>query len=133
MDQAQLPQRLYQQLLDAARARPDEEVCGLISTNGSIATRCYNIPNSHSQAQTAFEMAPDRLIDAFRDMRDRSEQLWGIYHSHPRGPATPSARDLAACGYPDALQLIITPHTEPPVHAWRYHKHTALPVKLEIG
>jgi [CysO sulfur-carrier protein]-S-L-cysteine hydrolase len=130
---ATLPRTIFRQLLQAARARPDTEVCGLISARDGAVMRCYPIPNIHARPQRAFEMAPESLIDAFRDIRGRGEQLWGIYHSHPTGPATPSGRDLAESGYPEALQLIITPHEDPPVHAWRFQEETAVPVSLEIG
>ena len=33
------------------------------------------------------------MIDAHRAMRDGGPRLIGYYHSHPRGPARPSATD----------------------------------------
>ncbi len=129
---ATLPRTILEQLLQTARDQPEKEVCGLISARDGTVMRCYPVPNIHARPQLAFEMAPHRLIDAFRDMRERREQLWGIYHSHPGGPTTPSARDLDECGYPEALQLIITLHDDQPVHAWRFHKGKATPVSLEV-
>jgi len=41
-------------------------------------------------------------------MRNKQEQLFAIYHSHPTAPAIPSKTDLDQAGYPDALYLIIS-------------------------
>lgn len=128
----QLPRRLHEQLLAAARARPEQEICGLISARGQQPLHCYPVPNVDPLPQEGFEMAPAELVDTFRRMREHGEQLWAIYHSHPYGPATPSARDLSECGYPEALQLIITPKTSPCVHAWQYSHNQAYPWQLEI-
>jgi len=35
-------------------------------------------------------------------------ELIAIYHSHPDGPARPSATDVANAYYPDTVQLIIS-------------------------
>jgi len=41
-------------------------------------------------------------------MRERGEELFAIFHSHPAAPAEPSALDMAQAGYPDALYLIVS-------------------------
>jgi proteasome lid subunit RPN8/RPN11 len=46
------------------------------------------------------------------DMRNQSEKLFAIYHSHPKAPAQPSIYDLEAASYPDALYLIISLNTK---------------------
>lgn len=132
MNRARLPQRIYQQLLDEAGNSPETEICGLISARKQQLLRCYPVSNVDPHPREGFEMAPAELIDTFRRMRERGERLWAIYHSHPHGPATPSARDLAECGYPEALQLIITPTETPSVHAWQYKHNQAHPWQLEI-
>ena len=38
----------------------------------------------------------------------------GVYHSHPRGAATPSTADLAEASYDDYVYLIVGLHSEPP-------------------
>ena len=55
-----------------------------------------------------YEAAPEELFAAQRCMRERGEQLLGIYHSHPRAddPA-PSATDVRLAYYPSAVYFIV--------------------------
>ena len=45
--------------------------------------------------------------------------VWGIVHSHVASKAEPSATDVGLAAYPDALYLICSLATDPPVvRAW---------------
>ena len=57
-------------------------------------------------------MDPRDQIDALREMRERGESLFAIYHSHPDSPPAPSETDLKQAGYPEALYLIISLDTK---------------------
>jgi proteasome lid subunit RPN8/RPN11 len=73
-------------------------------------------------------------IDAIRTMRAAGEELFAIYHSHPEGPATPSAEDLAQAAYPEALYLIISLQAQqaPRLRGFWLRGGQAEPVELEI-
>jgi proteasome lid subunit RPN8/RPN11 len=47
-------------------------------------------------------------IAAMRTMRQRDEELFAIYHSHPNAPATPSQKDLQQAAYPGVVYLIVS-------------------------
>ena len=102
-----LPRPLRDRLLQLANARPDEEICGLISGDGVELKRLYPVANIAADRTRFFEMDPQGQIDAMRDMRGRGEAIRAIYHSHPHGPATPSVRDVEHHEYPDAICLIL--------------------------
>ena len=51
-------------------------------------------------------------IAAMAKMRDRDEDFFAIYHSHPTAPAVPSKTDLERATYPEALYLIISLNTK---------------------
>ena len=42
------------------------------------------------------------------DFEDAGLKLAAIYHSHPRGPETPSPTDIACAIYPDSVYLIVS-------------------------
>ena len=64
--------------------------------------------NVSQKPQQAYEAAPEDLFNAQRDMRERGEQLLGIYHSHPRSPEpTPSQTDVRLAYYPQAVYFIV--------------------------
>jgi len=81
-------------LREAARAFP-EEACGLLLGRGGRIAQAKPARNVHPSPRTHFEIDPQALIDAHRAARDRGPGVIGYYHSHPSGPAEPSATDRA--------------------------------------
>lgn len=63
--------------------------------------RWFSVPNMHAAPRTHFEVDPRCFWEA--EARDEDVRL--VIHSHPRGPRTLSAADLAMCRTPrgDAL------------------------------
>lgn len=108
-----LPRKLINQLLHLAQQSPDHEICGLISANSAgKPTTCYPISNSANTPENRYVMNPSEQIAAMRTLRERGEQLFAIYHSHPHSPAEPSTTDIDQASYPDALYLIISLNTQ---------------------
>jgi proteasome lid subunit RPN8/RPN11 len=90
-----------------------EEACGLVGGRSGRggrdgrAVRLYPVENMR-HSPVAFEMDPLQQIRAMLAMEAEGLELIAIYHSHPDGPARPSATDVANAYYPDAVQLIIS-------------------------
>ena len=85
------------------------ECCGLIGGGkDERASSIYSLCNMASNPNVAYEASPEDLFAAQRQMRDRGEQLLGIYHSHPRSeePA-PSETDVRLAYYPEAVYFIV--------------------------
>ncbi len=108
MQQVTLPRTLVNQILAHAQSRPQQEVCGLLSARHGVPMRLHRIHNAAADPQKLFDMDAPELIRAFREMRERGEQLFAIYHSHPRSAARPSRLDQDLLAYPQALYLIIS-------------------------
>jgi len=98
---------LLEQIVAYARAGMPLECCGLLVGQESSATRFISITNRLASA-TEFDMEPAELIGALRSLRTNGERLLAIVHSHPRGPALPSARDVDRAWYPDAAHVIVS-------------------------
>ena len=107
-----LPRLLTNQLLHAAQIAGEQEICGLVGARESQPTTCYPIENIAEQPERHFQLNPQQQIEAMRQMRQRNESLFAIYHSHPNTPAEPSATDIELASYPDALYLIISLNTK---------------------
>lgn len=112
MDRIVLPRTLVNSLLHQAQSCPDVEVCGLIGARGGVPVSFYPVENIAADRKCHFELDPKGQIDAMRTMRERGETLFAIYHSHPSAPPIPSAEDLEAIAYPEALTLIISLDTK---------------------
>lgn len=82
-------------LLAEARAAYPNECCGLLFGAADLVAGHRPAANIHPTPQTHFEIDPRVLIDAHRAMRNGGPRVAGYYHSHPLGPAKPSATDRA--------------------------------------
>ena len=105
--------RLLREHLDAMIAHAREvapaECCGLIG--GDLlqnARTLYRLRNVTANPVFGYEAAPEDLFAAQRQMRERSEELLAIYHSHPRAvDPNPSETDVRLAYYPSATYLIV--------------------------
>ncbi len=96
------------------RALP-EEACGLLAGQDGSVEQVYPVDNA-LRSPTAYRMDPAGQVKAMLEIERVGLQLIGIYHSHPTGPAIPSATDLKQASYPDSLYLICSPA---PGQAWQ--------------
>lgn len=135
MTTVKLPRPLVNELLHQAQLGADCEVCGLIGAHHGVPLRCYPVPNIAAEPQQRFMMDPKTQIDALRQMRERDESLFAIYHSHPTAPAAPSMMDRDEAGYPEALHLIISLNTKGVLEMRGFYirDHAAQEVTLELA
>ncbi len=119
-----LPAPLHDRLVALALAAPDREVCALLGgpPDGGRATRLVPIENVAGTAAHAalaaglgldgrgpaaeYLMEPAALVRALRAFRSEGLREVAIFHSHPRGPATPSATDVRLAAYPHCVYLV---------------------------
>lgn len=130
----QLPAWLGDELVDAARNQPTQEICGFIACvpGAPDKTRRYPIRNHATDAWQRFDMDAGEQIAAFKSMRAHHETLLAIYHSHPSAPAEPSPQDLAGHSYPAAAALIISPAAaaDRQLRAWALNQDPPRPIAL---
>ncbi len=81
-------------------------------------------PGSNSKASPVrYEMDAHDLMSALRDIDREKWALGAIVHSHPHGPATPSATDIAEFLYPEALLVIASfAGSTVDVQAWKLER-----------
>jgi len=80
------------------------EGCGLLAGRDGRVSRVFAIANQ-AQSPVKFKMDPVEQIRAFDWMEANGLELVGIFHSHPSGPETASATDIAEAAYP-VVQII---------------------------
>jgi proteasome lid subunit RPN8/RPN11 len=98
---------ITEQIINHARTVYPQEACGLLVGNEDTATRFVPTQNMLA-SETAYEIDPGVLASTFRSLRETGEDLVAIVHSHPRGPAEPSKRDLERAYYPRAAHVIVS-------------------------
>jgi proteasome lid subunit RPN8/RPN11 len=118
-----IPPHLLGEVYAQAEAERPRECCGVLGgarrAGAALAASRYPLRNDAARPESQFFAAPADLFAAMRRMRERREDLVAVYHSHPRGPAHPSATDLALAFYPEALLLIVTLLPRPAARAFQ--------------
>lgn len=107
-----LPQILGAQIAAEARGALPGECCGLVlgrrEGRGAAALALHPARNLSADPDR-FEIAPEDHFAAQRRARADGMTVIGCYHSHPRGPARPSAADLAGASEEGFFWLIAAP------------------------
>ncbi len=112
INEISIPKKIIQDLLHHAQQTPEQEVCGLISSQNEIPYRSYPIKNTADKPESFFKLDAQQQIQVMTKMRTNNEQLFAIYHSHPTAPAIPSSSDIEQANYPDTLYIIISLSTK---------------------
>ncbi|WP_368039482.1 M67 family metallopeptidase [Sphingomonas sp. ID1715] len=99
-----------------AATDPEHEVCGLLLGSGDRITAAAPARNIADDPRRRFEIDPTALFKALRRERAGGPGVLGYYHSHPHGPALPSATDQAMAEPNGKLWLIVGGAE---VRAWR--------------
>lgn len=87
-----------------------EESCGVLlgRVEGglrrvTLALRCRN---ADPAPRVRYALDPCELLAAVKLARARGEEVVGFYHSHPGGPARPSAADLEEAYWPGCAYVV---------------------------
>ncbi|HEU4980990.1 MAG TPA: M67 family metallopeptidase [Solirubrobacterales bacterium] len=102
-----IPDQIYEELLDHARAEVPNECCGLIGGRDGETRTVYRARNAEA-SPLRYNLDPRDQFRIMSEMEERGEDLSAIYHSHTASPAYPSQTDINLAAYPDALYLIVS-------------------------
>ncbi len=119
-------------LLQEAEREHPHECCGLLLGRGESIDRAVPAANVHRDPASHFEIDPAALIAAHKIQRAGGKELLGYYHSHPLGPAVPSATDRQQSSGDGRIWAIVANGS---VGWWRdtASGFTALPLRLVEG
>jgi len=95
-------------MIDHSLRESPQECCGVLGGHGGVICTVYPLRNVALTPETKYEAAPEDLFQASRLMREKGEDLIGVYHSHPRSEAFPSPTDVQLAFYPDAVYFIVS-------------------------
>jgi proteasome lid subunit RPN8/RPN11 len=130
-----MPYSMARSVRDAivAHARRDapRECCGLLIGRGRRVDLALPMANVARSGRTRFQVDPAEHIAVRRVLRHVTPtlEIVGLYHSHPEGPAVPSARDIAEAHYPDWL-FVVVGRGGRTVRAYRIQRKSAVNVAV---
>lgn len=102
----------------AIAARP-AECCGLLSGKNGLINGIHYLRNESDRPEVRYFASPEDLFAAMKQIRESSQKLIGIYHSHPRSSAYPSVADVQMAFYPEAVYFIISLEPKIEMRAFR--------------
>lgn len=109
-----IPREMWEAMVRHAKEGAPLEACGLVGGRGDEALVFHPTPNE--AASEVFYTVPAKEILRFQRRLDAEGlELVAIFHSHPATQAYPSPTDIRLAFYPDAVYLILSLASEPPV------------------
>ncbi|MFC4425883.1 M67 family metallopeptidase [Deinococcus navajonensis] len=104
MPELHLPAPLLSALWAHARQAAPHECVGALGGQwhgeSAHASALYPLVNIAADPQREYLADPGELLRALRAMKRGAQELVGLYHSHPVGPAWPSRSDTRLAAYP---------------------------------
>jgi proteasome lid subunit RPN8/RPN11 len=97
----------WQEMLNHVYQNAPLEACGLLAGKNDRVGKVILIRNQ-TQSPVRFVMDPYEQLQAFEWIDSSGLDLLGIFHSHPAGPETTSATDIAEAAY-EVIHLIWSP------------------------
>jgi proteasome lid subunit RPN8/RPN11 len=132
MSSVRVPLSVIREIERHAREVAPEECCGLLGGTAGVVGSLYRLRNVAETPHTRYWADVRDVVAAFRLMRERGEQLVGIYHSHPRGTPRPSETDIRHAFYPEAVYFIIALEPTPCLRAYRIADGTVEDIAYEV-
>lgn len=115
-----IPASILRELYDHCLREAPAEACGILSGRDGTAAAIFPMRNAAGSRETRYEADSRDLIAVANALRDRSESIQAIYHSHPRWRPEPSRTDLERNFHGDTPHLIVSLlGPEPVMRAWR--------------
>ena len=106
-----IPAEQLRQIVDAAEAAYPREACGLLvghqTPSGVVEVARVHAAANVSKRADRFEIDPRLWVDLARALGKGPLKVVGLYHSHPDGPAQPSATDLDAAWGEELVWVIV--------------------------
>ena len=113
-----LSSSIIESMIEHARREAPRECVGLLGGHNRRVTSTYPLENESAQPEIEFFVGVG-LFAPQKMMRERRQDLVGIYHSHPSGTAYPSKKDLERNYYQGVVHVIISlAEGEPVVRAF---------------
>jgi len=91
-------------MLRHVEAEVPHEACGLLAGRQDTVETVLLMSNAE-QSPVRFRMDAQEQYNAFQQIEAEGLDLIGIFHSHPNGPETVSATDIAESAY-DVVNVI---------------------------
>jgi len=102
-----LKKELFKRITEHAIREFPNEACGILSGSQGRVEKVYEMANVDKSPETFFMDAREQL-KVMKEIRNKGEEMIGIYHSHVASLAYPSSHDVELALYPEVSSVIIS-------------------------
>ena len=100
-----IPLHIIDDIITQAKAEAPDEACGyLAGESGEVKTRIAMTNVDHNPEHFSFD--PNEQFAAVKRVRELSQSLIAVYHSHPETPARMSKEDIRLANDPNTIYVI---------------------------
>ena len=103
-----IPKKVYDEMVFHAQKGYPNEACGILAGDKSGAVGAFFPMRNVDDSAISYFMDPKEQLQVFKDLRQRSLEMRGIFHSHVASEAYPSQKDVRLAFYPDTSYLIVS-------------------------
>ncbi len=82
MNKLEIPNNIFEQMIQQAKAEAPIEACGILAGRDGQVERLYKMTNA-DQSSDHFMMEPEEQFKVVKDIRAAGLEMLAIYHSHP--------------------------------------------------
>ncbi len=119
-----IPRDGSDELIERAIRNDPREICGILGGDygekRSIVRTIVHTENVAPNARREYEIDPEELLACLERIEADGNEIVGFYHSHPRGPATPSMTDIDRATWVDYSYVIVDISDDAAVRSWRW-------------
>jgi [CysO sulfur-carrier protein]-S-L-cysteine hydrolase len=127
----ELSNALLQEMVAYVDKHVPLEACGVLAGKEARAEKMIGVLNQ-AQSEVRFVMDPYEQLHAFDWVESNGLDLVGIFHSHPAGPETVSATDIAEAAYAVVHVILSRAETRWTARGFWIEEGTATEVTLQI-
>lgn len=84
------------------------ECCGILIGRNGLVQYSHSMANIAEFPDIEYAFNPEEQIEVWHTAGERKMDIMGVYHSHVRGEAYPSAGDIHMAAYPSFHYVILT-------------------------
>lgn len=125
----ELPRAIYDELVYRAYDGEVHEVCGILGgqygADRTVVEAVQPAENVAEATEIRYRIDPEEQLRLTEEIEADGGNVAGFYHSHPAGPAQPSATDAARATWPDLSYVIVSLDGYPYVGSWRWRAEEA--------
>ena len=128
-----IPKKIYDRMIDHAKKGYPNEACGILGGPAGKVTEFFPMKNV-DEASVSYFMDPKEQLLVFKQMRQKSIEMRGIFHSHVASEASPSHKDVRLAFYPEVSYLIVSlsDMKKPVLRSFRIEEEKATEEEIKI-